>query len=265
LKVHLQRRAPARATPAATLAPAGLLQRKRACGCALTGLNGGCHCGEQKLEPSRRPEPLEVAERPSSDSTASTEARYGHSFGQVRVGNGPSADARPVAPRLRPALQEQAVDADEDTEEPHLNFVVMHAPAGEATCDIESGDVITEVNTRNCTKECTGQHEAKHKQDMGPCCQRAAKAYQAAKSDEAKERIVERMKQWGKTNRDYFEYRGYNASVVCGQKLYDTKQCTSDSPPDKTCCDVLHEYNRKMLSLRAYYEPNKDKHTGCPL
>lgn len=265
MKVYLQRRAHARAATAATLALAGLLQHKRACGCALAGLNNSCHCGSQQSEANRRPEPLNAAAHKSATDGALADASYGHSFGRVQVSNGARADARPVYPLRQSSLQEQAVDADEEMEEPELNFVVLHAPAGEATCNIESGDVDTEVNTRNCTSECTEQHEATHKKDMGPCCQRAAKAYKAAQSDEAKERIVERMKQWGKTNRDYFEYRGYNASVVCGQKLYDTKQCTSDSPPDKLCCGVLHEYNRKMLSLRAHYEPNKDKHTNCPV
>jgi hypothetical protein len=143
--------------------------------------------------------------------------------------------------------------------------------AGEATCDLNSGNIIMEVSQGGCHEMCTAQHEAVHKKDMEPCCKKGAKAYKAAAKDDAKETVFSKMKDWGEYNRDYFEQRGYAASVTCADDQYtNVLQCTKADPdkPAPQCCGAIHEYLRKMRSMKAHYENNlsqkKVKQKSCP-
>ncbi len=141
-----------------------------------------------------------------------------HAFGQVRV-RGPAE----FAARL-----------------PELGYPVrLHqSTSGETGCDVSVGTPNASIHSLSpCTKPCTERHEAVHVRDLSPCCKAANKAYTAAKTDDKKTAVQDKMGQWILSNDDYFECRAYGESVRCAEEFQaahcDTPKSTGStgSPP----------------------------------
>jgi hypothetical protein len=79
-----------------------------------------------------------------------------------------------------------------------------------------------------------------HAADLGPCCKRANKAYNAADTEPKKTAVQDKMNQWVLDNKNYFECRGYGESVKCADALIAstcndaTPQQSPDSSADGT-------------------------------
>jgi hypothetical protein len=227
--------------------------------------------------------PQSLQSLPVSGPFAFTEPHLGHDFGRVKVRDSESAvgssfrraqmlnfseqavedeaDEKPAAQNAPQSADVPQAGQDDDSE---LRFITFHSNAGEATCDIETGQMTGETSTSNCTSPCTARHEAKHVADVGPCCQKAAKAYKKATTDEAKQGVSDKAKKWGEDNRPYLECRAYTESVACAEEKKKTQKCDDKEPSDPGCCSLLGAYRRKMLSMKSYYCDPKPKSTACP-
>jgi hypothetical protein len=98
--------------------------------------------------------------------------------------------------------------------------VLCQGLTGATGCDVSVGTPDTTIfNPPPCTRHCTERHEALHSRDLAPCCKRAKKAYDAAKTDEAKEAAQDKFNKWGQANEDFLECRAYAESTRCGEEF----------------------------------------------
>jgi hypothetical protein len=192
-------------------APFGILQRKCACG----GSGNGCE--ECKKKALQRRASREGAGRiafakfgrqslPSTGVLAeaaappSTAPGFGYDFSRVRVSALCECSASLPGPEGYGRLHQ--------------------GKAGETGCDVSTGTPSSSIYSPSiCYRTCTERHEAVHVADLTPCCKRANQKYNAAKTENEKTAIQDKMDQWIVDNKNYFECRGYGESVRCAEEF----------------------------------------------
>ncbi len=92
--------------------------------------------------------------------------------------------------------------------------------AGDTGCDVEKGvpDIVIHAPSL-CYRHCTERHEEVHRKDISPCCQKAHGAWEAAKSDEKKKAVQDKMNHWVESNADLLQCRAYGESVRCADEF----------------------------------------------
>ena len=139
----------------------------------------------------RRPVP-----QPKTASAASAPGT-GHDFGRLRL------DAHRGAPEL------------------HFRCGLHLGAAGETGCDVSVGvpSYTLDPNQSLCDRDCTTKHELVHVADLTPCCAKAKKAYDKAKTEKDKDAVQDKMNTWVKKNEDYFECRAYAETLRCADEF----------------------------------------------
>ncbi len=120
---------------------------------------------------------------------------------------------------------------------------------GNTGCDVSVGTPATTIHQPSlCTRACVERHEAVHAADLGPCCQKANKAYNAAKTDSDKENVQNKFNTWVVNNTDWFECRGYSESARCAKELLDQK-CSSEQSQAESGTSLSDEESTPVVSL----------------
>jgi hypothetical protein len=120
---------------------------------------------------------------------------------------------------------------------------------GETGCDASTGKPYTIIHDPPaCYRACVERHEAVHRKDLDPCCQRAGTAYKAAKNDEEKKRVQDKFDNWMKTeqNEHFLECRAYAESARCGNEYMD-KNCGPKRSEGSPQGSVLGEEGPALL------------------
>lgn len=248
------------------------LQRKCACGGSAGG-SGECEECRKKKDPLLQRKAVgeaqpfavppivhEVLCSPGQPLDAATpaffEPRFGHDFSQVRI----HADARD--PR--------------ETRLPEFGSArrLPQETAGDTYCDVSKGTPTVEIKHKDqCIRECTERHENVHKLDMAPCCKKANKAYEAAKTDERKDQVNKKMNGWVEDNQDWLQCRGYKETLRCYEQFV-AKHCdgkkTAKDPKQEDCCVRLSSLEHPSVYLDAkkrrdkFCKEAKKDLTPCP-
>jgi hypothetical protein len=93
---------------------------------------------------------------------------------------------------------------------------------GGTGCDASTGKSVTTIyNPPPCYRHCVERHEAVHARDIAPCCARSNAAYKAAKSDDERDAVQDKINRWVSSNEDFLECRAYTESAKCGREYAD--------------------------------------------
>jgi hypothetical protein len=87
-------------------------------------------------------------------------------------------------------------------------------------CDVTKGTPdITLHDPNPCYKDCTQRHEEVHRKDIAPCCAKANKAWESAKTEEKKSAVQDKMNDWVQANEFLLQCRAFAESVRCADEF----------------------------------------------
>lgn len=219
----------------AMLETKNLLQRKCACGGA-TKTGGSCEaCSTKQLEA------LKPTKQPSLAHDFSKVAVHANSRGSVNTGERTDHQLPPDAP-------EEKAPVDEDSLIDYQSGTCQNGGAVSA-CDPDTGvyDLVSNDNTC-CTKDCTAQHEAKHKTDHEAwgCCKALGAAVKAKPKD--KNDLIKKYATWRAAVSPITECHAYSNDVTCADALATAKDC-SGKGKGTDCCKDIEDYRTRYGAL----------------
>jgi hypothetical protein len=118
-----------------------------------------------------------------------------------------------------------------------------------SACDPNTGVYGLKSNDNTCcTKDCTAQHEAKHKvdHDKWGCCKALSVAWNKPGADKTK--LVQQYGEWRAKVSPITECHAYSNDVVCADAMAKEKDC-SGKGKDTDCCKNIAEYKTKYAKL----------------
>lgn len=121
---------------------------------------------------------------------------------------------------------------------------------GESGCDPDTGVYGLRANNNTCcTKDCTAQHEAKHKidHDAWGCCKALGVAWQKKGAD--KNKLADQYNAWSAKVSPITECHGYTASVDCADALATSKDCAGKGK-GTDCCNDIQAYRNQCADLK---------------
>ena len=216
-----------------------LLQRKCACGGA-TKTGGPCEACSSKQFESLKPKKSPTFGHDFSKVALHANSRAPASTGLIFKTETTDHQLPPDAPEEKAPVEDSLIDYQSGT---------CQNGGGGSACDPDTGvyDLVSNDNTC-CTKDCTAQHEAKHKVDHEAwgCCKALGAAVKAKPADKAA--LVTKYATWRAAVSPITECHAYSNDVVCADALATAKDC-SGKGKGTDCCKDIEDYRTRYAAL----------------